>query len=272
MTPTPATIAKGDGSGIVRPSRTVVRDAAEWQALWAAHAGPGSTPPDVDFAHDMVAAAFAGERPTPGYAIEIVGTRDDGSALGIVVKETPAPRGLVAAQVIVSPFHIVRMARHGGEVRFVDESERVAVRAVDHPDPGDQVVRPYALSARAPSSTGLEPNLAAALAYLAGPFSGVLILLVERANGYVRFHAWQSILGLGGLGLLSAATLVLSFLTLLLSPFIFTVMYRFSEVVAIAWVVVWMICLVKAFRGSRWEMPIAGRYAAQLAGRGEAGS
>jgi uncharacterized membrane protein len=134
---------------------------------------------------------------------------------------------------------------------------------------GGQAARAHGLSANAPSSTGLDPNLAAALSYLAGPFSGVLILLVERANGYVRFHAWQSILGLGGLGLLSVATLVLSFLTLLLSPFIFTVMYRFSEVVAILWVVVWLVCLVKAFTGSQWEMPVAGRYAARLASRGE---
>ena len=90
---------------------------------------------------------------------------------------------------------------------------------------------------------------------------------MERANGYVRFHAWQAIIGLGGLGLLSAATLVFSFLTLLLSPFVFTVMYRVSEVIAIVWVVAWIVCLVKAFTGKRWEMPVAGRYAERLATR-----
>jgi uncharacterized membrane protein len=127
--------------------------------------------------------------------------------------------------------------------------------------------RTGALSSQAPSSTGLDPNLAAALAYLAGPFSGVVILLVERANRYVRFHAWQSILGLGGLGVLSAATLILSFATLLISPFLFTMMYRFSEVVAVVWLVAWIVCLVKAFSGARWEMPIVGRYAGRLAER-----
>ena len=69
------------------------------------------------------------------------------------------------------------------------------------------------VTAAARSSTGLDPNLAAALAYLAGPFSGLLHLLVERANDFVRFHAWQAIIGLGGLGLLSAGTLVFSFLS-----------------------------------------------------------
>ncbi|MDQ3214220.1 MAG: hypothetical protein M3Q85_16195 [Acidobacteriota bacterium] len=117
------------------------------------------------------------------------------------------------------------------------------------------------------SSTGLEPNLAAALAYLAGPFSGILILLVERANRYVRFHAWQAVLGLGGLAFLAMAVLLCSFLTLLLSPIAFTLMYRLSAVIAVVWVAAWVWCLVQAFTGRAWKMPVAGRYAERLATR-----
>jgi uncharacterized membrane protein len=251
MTSPITTIASGDGSGIVRPGRTIARDRMEWQALWAAHAGPAAPVPDVDFAREMVVAAFAGERPSPGYAIEIADAREEGAALAIEIKEVPPPRGAVAAQVIVSPFHIVRMGRWNGEVRFVG-----GAAGASSP--------PAASPSHAPSSTGLDPSLAAALAYLSGPFSGVLILLVERTSSYVRFHAWQSIIGLGGLGLLSLAMLLLSFATLLISPFVFTVMYRFSAVLAILWLVVWVVCLVKAFGGSRWEMPVAGRYAQKL--------
>ena len=69
-----------------------------------------------------------------------------------------------------------------------------------------------------PSSTGLDPNVAAALAYLAGPFSGLLLLLVEKHNAYVRFHAMQSILALGGLWLLAAGLGVLAVLTVFVSP------------------------------------------------------
>ena len=119
----------------------------------------------------------------------------------------------------------------------------------------------------APSSTGLDQNFAAALAYLAGPFSGILILLVERANDYVRFHAWQAIVGLGGLGLLSAGLLVLSFLTLLLSPTVFTLLFWVARLLGILWVALWIICLVKAFTGNRWMMPVAGRHAERLATR-----
>jgi uncharacterized membrane protein len=266
------TIAKGDGSGIVRPGRTIVRDPAEWHALWAAHAGPAVQAPDVDFARDKVVADFAGERPSAGYEIAIADVRDGSAPLTVVVNENAPRRGTVAAQVMVSPFHIVRLPRREGEVRFVD--------AMADPGTGPEIAsaasdaewRGRPLSAQAPSSTGLDPNLAAALAYLAGPFSGVLILIVERANGYVRFHAWQSILALGGLGVLSAAALFLSFATLLVSPLLFTVMYRLSEILAIAWLVAWIVLLVKAFSGARWEMPIAGRYAARLAARGTATS
>ncbi|MFL6281320.1 MAG: protease complex subunit PrcB family protein [Vicinamibacterales bacterium] len=267
-----STVARGDSSEIVDSARHVIRDASAWQALWSAHAGPGAPCPNVDFATRMVVAAFAGERPTPGYAIEIAGVRRERSSLTVVVNEVPPPRGALAAQIIVTPFHIATLPRYDGDIRFTDASGAPFRRQSNDaavPDRSaadvDRVFVGAAADGAAPSSTGLEPNFAAALTYLAGPFSGILILLVERSNGFVRFHAWQSILGLGGLGLLSLGTLVFSFLTLLLSPVAFTVMYRFSELLAIVWVAVWMWCLIKAFGGVRWHMPVAGRYAERLA-------
>jgi uncharacterized membrane protein len=220
----------------------------------------------------MVVAAFAGERPTPGYGIEIVGARREGPALAVVVKEQLPTRGTIASQMIVTPFHIVALPRHDGEVRMADSSGAAFRSPSITPPTGQPAIsgpeprasqRPVDATAR--SSTGLEPSFAAALAYLAGPFSGMLIMLVERSNDFVRFHAWQAILGLGGLGLLSAGMLVFSFVTLLLSPVVFTVTYRISELLAVAWVLVWLLCLVKAFSGARWHLPIVGRYAERLA-------
>ena len=275
MTGAVTTIGKGETSDIVDPLQTIVRDEHAWRDLWAAHAGRGGDAPDVDFTTRMVAAAFAGERPSAGYGIEILEARQEGSTLAIAVKEIRPPRGAVAAQVIVTPFHIVALPRYEGDVRFTDAPSRSDPLVASEPPRFREPFAPSAApdaSARAtadttPSSTGLEANFAAALAYLAGPFSGILILLVERANGFVRFHAWQSIIGLGGLGLLSVGTLVFSFLTLLLSPFAFTVTYWLSAVIAVVWVVAWAVCLVKAFTGQRWEMPVAGRYAERLATR-----
>jgi uncharacterized membrane protein len=121
------------------------------------------------------------------------------------------------------------------------------------------------LDARAPSSTGLEPPFAAALAYLAGPFSGVIILLAERTNRFVRFHAWQAIIGLGGLGLLAALLLVTAFLGLFFSPAVFRTLYVGSAVAAVVWLAIWGVCLVKAFGGSVLRLPLAGSLAERRA-------
>ena len=123
------------------------------------------------------------------------------------------------------------------------------------------------LDARAASSTGLEPEFAAALAYLAGPFSGVILLLAERTNRFVRFHAWQAVFGLGGLGLLSVVFLASAFLGLFVSPAMFTTLYVLAAVTAVVWLGVWVLCLVKSFGGSALRLPLVGRYAERKARR-----
>jgi uncharacterized membrane protein len=126
------------------------------------------------------------------------------------------------------------------------------------------------LDAAAPSSTGLNPSVAAALAYLAGPFSGAIILLAERTNAFVRFHAWQSIIGLGGLGAAIVALLFFAFVALLVfSPTLFTWLYRLAGVATVAWIVAWAFCLVKAFSGSAWKLPYAGEAAMKKVARGK---
>ena len=42
-------------------------------------------------------------------------------------------------------------------------------------------------------TTGLAPNVAGALSYILGPITGVLFLVLEKENRFVRFHAAQSI-------------------------------------------------------------------------------
>lgn len=257
------TLAEGADSGVVTPRRAVARDPAAWRALWAAHAGPASTAPAVDFATTMVAAVFAGERPDPGHGIRIAGARAEAGGVAVLVEEAGPHRGMAAAQILVSPFHIVTLPRVDGEVRFTVPGEPGAAAGARPAAAGDAppIGRPEA----APSSTGLEPSFAAALAYLAGPLSGLLILMVERSNRFVRFHAWQAVVGLGGLAALAIAALICSFLTLLLSPVAFTIMYRLSAAAAVAWVAAWVWCLVTAFTGRTSKLPLAGGVAERLA-------
>lgn len=122
-----------------------------------------------------------------------------------------------------------------------------------------------AMDARAASSTGLEPQFAAALSYLAGPFSGVVILLAERTNRFVRFHAWQAVIGLGGLALIAVLLLLSAFLGLFVSPRMFKTLYLLAGVAGAIWLVAWVVCLVTAFGGSTRRLPLIGKYAERRA-------
>ncbi|KAJ1870329.1 hypothetical protein H4R99_007206 [Coemansia sp. RSA 1722] len=64
------------------------------------------------------------------------------------------------------------------------------------------------------TSLSLRYDVEASLAYALGVFSGALLLVMEKKNDYVRFHAWQS-------ALLSIA----SFVVLVLTALIFNSLY-----------------------------------------------
>ena len=120
------------------------------------------------------------------------------------------------------------------------------------------------LNARA-SSTGLDPRTAAALAYLAGPLSGALVLWVETANRDVRFHAWQSIAGLGALVLAVILSGTLAVLGLFVSATVMLTMLRVATGLTVVLALVWALCLWKAFAGGRWKLPVAGNFAERRA-------
>lgn len=124
------------------------------------------------------------------------------------------------------------------------------------------------MTPRESSTTGLDAHVAASLAYLGGPLSGVLVLLAERTNSYVLFHAWQSVVGLGGLGLVVAVLLFLAFGSVIVSAAAFRILLAVSWVAWALWIVVWAVCLIKAFTRRRWKLPIAGAYAERLSTRG----
>jgi len=118
-----------------------------------------------------------------------------------------------------------------------------------------------------PSSTGLVPATASALAYLAGPFSAALILLAEDQNDDVRFHAWQSLVGLGGLTLAVIASYALGIAAIFISATAVSVMFGVATVIWIVLLILWAVCLWKAAMGERWHLPLAGPYAeARLTG------
>ena len=115
--PSVRTLDQGAASGIDAPRQVVARTAAEWQALWRQHA-PDKPVPAVDFAREMVVGVFLGERPTPGYRVDVSSLRVEGDALVVVYRETRPGRDRIAAQVLTSPYHLTAVPAHAGTVRF----------------------------------------------------------------------------------------------------------------------------------------------------------
>jgi len=92
------------------------------------------------------------------------------------------------------------------------------------------------------TSIGLNENVAGLLCYLLGWVTGLIFILIEQENKFVRFHAMQSIL-VGGI-----ATL-LSWIPVL------------NVIVGIAYFILWIVLMVKAYQGQKYMLPWIGNLA-----------
>lgn len=101
------------------------------------------------------------------------------------------------------------------------------------------------------SSTGLDANLAAALAYLAGFITGIVLLIVEKESRFVRFHAMQSTI-------VFVAVLVIS-VALNSLPLLGPLLYAFILFPAV--VILWLVLMFKAYSGEWFKLPAAGDFA-----------
>lgn len=100
------------------------------------------------------------------------------------------------------------------------------------------------------TSLGLTPNLTAALAYVLGFISGIIVFVLEKENRYVRFHSMQSMI-------LSVAIFVLNIVV----GFIPIVGPLLAMIVCIIGIICWLIALIKAAQGQYYKLPVIGEYA-----------
>lgn len=124
-------------------------------------------------------------------------------------------------------------------------------------------VPPSVPATSAASSTGLAPNLAGALAYVLGPITGILFLVIEKINPFVRFHAMQStVLWIGWV----VASFALSILSTIV-PFVGWIFaFVLSVVMAFGGFILWLVLMWKAYQGREWELPIVGPFARKQVG------
>lgn len=100
------------------------------------------------------------------------------------------------------------------------------------------------------SSTGLQENIGGLLAYLLGFITGIIFLIVEKENSFIRFHAMQSTIVFGAIFVLGMVTGIIPIIGwligLLLSP---------------VSLVLWIFLMYKAYNKERYHLPIAGEMA-----------
>lgn len=111
---------KGDQSNVDDARQVAARTTAEWNTLWRQHS-PDRDQPRVDFGRDMVLGVFLGSRTTAGFSVEIVSALVEQGILVVRVRETRPQSDRIVAQMITSPYHLVAVPRHSGDVRFENQ-------------------------------------------------------------------------------------------------------------------------------------------------------
>jgi uncharacterized membrane protein len=102
-------------------------------------------------------------------------------------------------------------------------------------------------TAKGKTESGLDANIAGLLCYFFGFITGIIFLLIEKENRFVRFHALQSIFVSAAIIALNIVLNVIPLLGLLL-----------SFIVMAAAFILWIILMVKAYQGQWFKLPIIG--------------
>ena len=111
------------------------------------------------------------------------------------------------------------------------------------------------------TSIDLQPNFAAALSYLGWWLTGLIFVISERRNRFVRFHAMQSILTFA---ILSLVWLILQLIFSI--PIIGLVGCVLRPVLIFATLALWLGLMAIALLGRKIKIPVIGDLAERLAG------
>jgi uncharacterized membrane protein len=119
---------------------------------------------------------------------------------------------------------------------------------------------------RAHGMVGVMPErLAGALSYFLLP--AIVFLLVEpyKSNRFVRFHSFQFI-GVALIAVVIGAILRISGVVLFFIPVLGPLLVSLvSMVVSLAFLMIWIVLVIKALQGEMFKLPLAGEFAEKQA-------
>jgi uncharacterized membrane protein len=97
------------------------------------------------------------------------------------------------------------------------------------------------------TGSGLEQNLAGALCYVLGWLTGIIFLIIEKDNKFVRFHAVQSIIVFGVISVVQIILWIIPVIGWIL-----------GTLLAVATFILWILLMYKAYQGQIYKLPMAG--------------
>jgi len=99
------------------------------------------------------------------------------------------------------------------------------------------------------TALGLTVNMEAVLCYMLGWLTGIIFLLLEKENSFVRFHAMQSL-----------ATFLSLFIISIVAGLIPILGWILAILITPASVLLWLFLMYKAYQGEKYKLPIIGTW------------
>lgn len=118
------------------------------------------------------------------------------------------------------------------------------------------------------ASSGLTPNVAAALAYVLGLITGIVFLVLEPYNRdrFVRFHAMQSVLFCVAAIVFSIAWNILVDVLISISGWTAVGLTPIGLIISLGFFLFWLFLMYQAYSNREFRIPIIGAIAAKQMG------
>ena len=106
------------------------------------------------------------------------------------------------------------------------------------------------------TALGIDENIEGLLCYVLGWITGIVFLVLEKENKFVRFHAMQSL-----------GTFLVLFIILVIIGMIPFIGWVISILISIFMLILWLFLMYKAFKGERYKLPIVGEFSEKQIGK-----
>jgi uncharacterized membrane protein len=117
--------------------------------------------------------------------------------------------------------------------------------------------------------SGLTDNAAGAIAYIT--FIPAIIFLAippYNTSPFVRFHAWQSIFLSIAAFVVGIAVAIFVGITAAFLPWgLYGLVHMIGPLIDLLWLILWLVCVMKAINGGKFVIPIIGPLAEQQANK-----